>query len=67
MVLLEISQLKMADDQADASAKYAMNGRGPQGAAKYWPTILKAIELVSDFDSLIIPRLHFKKITEHFS
>lgn len=38
----------MADDQADASGKYGMNGRGPQGAAKYWPTIFKAIELVSN-------------------
>lgn len=39
----------MADDQADASGKYGMNGRGPQGAAKYWPAIFKAIELVSNF------------------
>lgn len=39
----------MADDQADASGKYGMNGRGPQGAAKYWPTIFKAIELVNNF------------------
>lgn len=35
------------DEQTDASGKYGMNGRGPQGAAKYWPTIFKAIELVS--------------------
>lgn len=45
----EISQLKMVDDQPDASGKYGMNGRGPHGAAKYWPSIFKVIEMVSKF------------------
>ncbi|XP_037050286.1 uncharacterized protein LOC119084418 isoform X4 [Bradysia coprophila] len=43
---IEISQLKMSDDQADASGKYGMDGRRPQGAAKYWPAIFKSIELL---------------------
>lgn len=55
MILLylpsEISHLKMAgDEQTDASGKYGMNGRAPQGAARYWPTIFKVVELVSYFD-----------------
>lgn len=48
----EISHLKMAgEEQTDASGKYGMsgNGNGPQGAAKYWPTIFKIVELVSGF------------------
>ncbi|XP_037050282.1 uncharacterized protein LOC119084418 isoform X2 [Bradysia coprophila] len=43
---MKISQLKMSDDQADASGKYGMDGRRPQGAAKYWPAIFKSIELL---------------------
>lgn len=49
----------MADDQADASGKYGMNGRGPQGAARFWPSIFKAIELVSEMKKENNCRLNF--------
>lgn len=53
----------MADDQADASGKYGMDGREPRGAAKYWPTIVKSIELVSR-KFLFFP-FYFKAMKSH--
>lgn len=50
----------MADDQADASGKYGMNGRGPQGSAKYWPTAFKAVELVSIFENIFSLRKNYE-------
>lgn len=36
------------DEQTDAGGKYGMSGRGEHGSGpKYWPTILKGLELVS--------------------
>lgn len=45
---LEISHLNMAGDaeQTDSSGKYTFGG-GAATAKKYWPTIMKSIELVS--------------------
>lgn len=47
-IQLEISHLNMAGDaeQTDSSGKYTFGG-GAAVAKKYWPTILKSIELVS--------------------
>ncbi|XP_031626157.1 uncharacterized protein LOC116342614 isoform X4 [Contarinia nasturtii] len=44
---IEISHLNMAGDaeQTDSSGKYTFGG-GSSSAKKYWPTILKSIELV---------------------
>lgn len=47
-VNIEISHLTMAgEEQTDSSGKYAMGGGQTQGSARFWPTILKVIELVS--------------------
>lgn len=44
----EISHLNMADrEQTDSSGKYTFGG-GRAAAKKYWPTIMKSIELVSN-------------------
>lgn len=47
-VKIEISHLNMAGDaeQTDSSGKYTFGG-GAAAAKKYWPTILKSIEVVS--------------------
>lgn len=51
----EISHLNMAGDaeQTDSSGKYTFGGGGSV-AKKYWPTILKSIELVSFVLVLIV-------------
>lgn len=35
-------------EQPDAAGKYGMSGRGDHGSGpKYWPTILRGLEMVS--------------------
>lgn len=50
---IEISHINMAGDaeQTDSSGKYTFGGGG-QVAKKYWPTILKSVELVSSSSSI---------------
>lgn len=47
-LIIEISHLDMAGDaeQTDSSGKYTFGG-GAAVAKKYWPTILKSVELVN--------------------